>query len=306
MFYQSPTILVPADISLQDGIQKMNECRVGSLLVIKSSSNEELVGIFTERDLIIKLTHLKHPSTWKKPISEFMTKGVITLDVFEMEKAGAVMAENHIRHLPVTYRLREGKTIVIGILSLRDIYRKKIWEMRKAFTTLAKAERLQTGIKMEQGFTQFFGWVGDENAFWNLTTQALSKFPQIKSEKLHYISDMDFSQYSLLLADLDETKQSFWGGFLTQFIHSPPGGKGGRFPFLIVLYDPVTISVILLKLVYQLQDASKYQVFKKPVDPLGFLHHLQGLLGVQEEYKKPPDRVFAKICSSTSGSDILG
>ena len=53
------------------------------------------------------------------PISELMTRNVVTLNVSDsLDKAEHLFKENHIRHLPVT----EGSKLV-GILSLTDLQR---------------------------------------------------------------------------------------------------------------------------------------------------------------------------------------
>jgi NADH:ubiquinone oxidoreductase subunit F (NADH-binding)/CBS domain-containing protein/(2Fe-2S) ferredoxin len=98
---------------VSDAIIKMDSLEVGSILVF--DDNDNLVGIFTERDAMRCFT--KRISLKDEPIYNVMTKNPITLDVStDLGIAVNLMSERKIRHLPVTKDDR-----VVGVVSYRDL-----------------------------------------------------------------------------------------------------------------------------------------------------------------------------------------
>lgn len=108
-----PVVVAPTD-SVMNAIDASLPQRVGAVAVIDKG---RLVGIFTERDVMLKVVHQKRdPAT--TAIREVMTSPVMTVqpdmsvgDVLHM------MLDRHIRHLPVS---EDGKT-VLGMLSIRNV-----------------------------------------------------------------------------------------------------------------------------------------------------------------------------------------
>ena len=108
--------LVFVDISatLEYTISKMRQQKIGAILIF---NNNELAGIFTERDLLAIVEKLYDIATLKRPISDFMSKNPITAQTCEkFPSVYMKMKVNTIRHLPV----KKGKEIV-GIVSIRDL-----------------------------------------------------------------------------------------------------------------------------------------------------------------------------------------
>jgi len=76
------------------------------------------VGIFSERDVLLRIAH-RFNQVATRPIAEFMTTDPVTLEAdapiaFALNK----MSSGDYRHVPVT---RGGH--VVGVLSLRDVLR---------------------------------------------------------------------------------------------------------------------------------------------------------------------------------------
>jgi len=100
--------------SVRDAVKTMAEHNVGSILVMKD--NRDLVGIFTERDLMQRVvSEGLDPET--TPIRDVMTKDVIVVSG-DTSRSDALnlMNEKHLRHLPVA-----DDDNLYGIVSLRDL-----------------------------------------------------------------------------------------------------------------------------------------------------------------------------------------
>lgn len=100
-------------------VQRMNECRVGALLILE---NQKPVGIFTERDVSSKLVLSKRDPE-QSPVSEFMTKNVLVIaSSTTVEEAMAIVTQKRFRHLPV---MDDG--VLLGLISIGDLTK---WAVR--------------------------------------------------------------------------------------------------------------------------------------------------------------------------------
>ena len=107
-------IMVNEKISIMEAAAKMNETRIGCLLI--QDTFEKIVGIVSERDILCRAIG-KISDLSKTPITEIMTPNPQTLD--EDDTIACVLHEmsiNRYRHIPV---LREGEKT--GIISARDV-----------------------------------------------------------------------------------------------------------------------------------------------------------------------------------------
>jgi CBS domain-containing protein len=120
--YRPLSVLMRRDIETIDReatlitvAQRMTDKRIGALMVTQAG---EMVGIVTERDLIYKGMAQNRDLTQARAGS-VMTQALIDIDINRtVHDASDLMAENNIRHLPIT----ENHAIV-GILSVRDLMR---------------------------------------------------------------------------------------------------------------------------------------------------------------------------------------
>jgi CBS domain-containing protein len=119
----SPALIVKSDTRLEDCVRQMREHNVGSLLVVSYTRPYPLVGIFTERDLLMKFEEIQKGGHWEKDISVVMKKPVITVGLTELELAPTLMLKHGFRHLPVIYEDEKGDTHVAGVISMRDIFK---------------------------------------------------------------------------------------------------------------------------------------------------------------------------------------
>ena len=94
-------------------LEIMADKDIGALLVI---DDEELVGIFSERDYARKVI-LKGKSSKETTVGELMTSPVYTISPEKsIEECMALMTKIHCRHLPV---IESGK--LIGVVSIGDV-----------------------------------------------------------------------------------------------------------------------------------------------------------------------------------------
>ncbi|RMD99007.1 MAG: CBS domain-containing protein [Calditrichaeota bacterium] len=110
-----PAIVVSPQDSVMTAVNKMVDAGVGAVAVVE---NNNLVGIFTERDLMNRVVH-KHLSALETPVRDVMTPNPHVAPATEMEPGEAFefMTDKHFRHLPIVDQ--EGK--IQGMLSVRHL-----------------------------------------------------------------------------------------------------------------------------------------------------------------------------------------
>ena len=121
---------VRPDTTVYDALSLLAEKNIGAVVVI---DNDYLAGIVSERDYARKVILLGKASR-DTLVSEIMTSEVAHVAPTEsIEGCMAVMAEKHIRHLPV---VEDG--IVVGVISIGDVVEQIIADREK---TIGKLER---------------------------------------------------------------------------------------------------------------------------------------------------------------------
>ncbi len=106
---------VAPEVTVLDAVRKMNQERVGALLVCVSN---ELVGIFTERDVLTRVVDSGRDPTSTRVV-EVMTSEVETVrSSAGVQDAMALISERRFRHLPV---IDDGE--LLGVVSSGDLTR---------------------------------------------------------------------------------------------------------------------------------------------------------------------------------------
>lgn len=114
----NPATLSPAATVMQ-AVETMAREAVGAVLIVE---NEELVGLFSERDVMLKVV-LKKLDPATTPLGSVMSTRLITVNTeTDEDEALKLMVEHHIRHLPVTSTAGR----VAGILSVRNLLQQRI------------------------------------------------------------------------------------------------------------------------------------------------------------------------------------
>jgi len=99
-----------------DAARIMHENHIGCLVVAQDRTDETMVGIITERDILGWIGNAS-PTTYFQPVREIMTTDVVSCQPgASVTGALDLMNRFHMRHLPI---VENGKAV--GILSIRDL-----------------------------------------------------------------------------------------------------------------------------------------------------------------------------------------
>ncbi len=111
------TVHIPQHRSLQEAAQQMHQQHVGALIVTDGDGSQRLLGIVTDRDMVLKAVALG-ASPRDTAVGDVMTRGVATIaeddDVIE---AMQTMFSHGVRRLAVT----DAADAVVGVVSLDDM-----------------------------------------------------------------------------------------------------------------------------------------------------------------------------------------
>ena len=105
---------VSADASVLDAVSTIKEAKMGACVVVE---NNKLLGIFSERDLMLRVVAAGlNPD--KTLVREVMTTKleILTTQADSSEALG-LLVSRHIRHLPIV----EEDGSLVGLLSVRDL-----------------------------------------------------------------------------------------------------------------------------------------------------------------------------------------
>ncbi len=119
---------VAPDATVYDAIAKMDERRVGALLVMRG---EQLVGVISERDYTRKVILLGRASK-ETLVEEIMSSNVISVQPgMSLGECLKLVTDRGIRHLPVVENDK-----VVGLLSIGDLVRAVVAQQAETITSL--------------------------------------------------------------------------------------------------------------------------------------------------------------------------
>jgi CBS domain-containing protein len=126
---RTPALTVTKDTTVLAAIEKMVEVGVGAVAVVEG---EELVGIFTERDVIRRVAVKKLPMDTTR-VSDVMSSPVQTVHVdTNPSEVLAVMDSNHFRHLPIV----DEQNRLQGMLSIRHLLHRMVEDLSQELHAL--------------------------------------------------------------------------------------------------------------------------------------------------------------------------
>ena len=113
-------LTLTTDSTVKEAAELMQKNDIGAI-PITNSENEKLMGIITDRDIILRCIS-KDFDTNTTTVKDIMTENVITVcPENSITESSRIMAKNKVRRLPVC---ENGK--VVGMVSLGDISRSKL------------------------------------------------------------------------------------------------------------------------------------------------------------------------------------
>jgi len=256
-FHVSSALIVPADTTVSECVRKMRDHKAGSILVSSYTYPYELLGIFTERDLLKWIDEIQGGNHWEKAVSTIMTKNPKTISLLELDRAAEIMLENHFRHLPIVYE-EGGMTHIAGVISMRDLFS----DLVKKTTGKPAAHPTSTSAHKK---TKIALLARDDSAF----KAAESVFSQghevnIKRLTLEEASDpaMDFKAYRLLGVDVDRFGPDIWAECLRVL------NKNDSVVHVLIVYNPVLHSPKSVEYLRILSGSEKFTTYAKPFNVL--------------------------------------
>ncbi|CAM4109419.1 CBS domain-containing protein [Bacillus cereus] len=96
---------------------KMKDEAIGMIPVVE---NEQVIGLVTDRDLVVRGIAEKHPGSNK--ITDVMTTNIVSISPDDsIERATELMAQHQIRRLPVVEGGQFVGMLALGDLAIREV-----------------------------------------------------------------------------------------------------------------------------------------------------------------------------------------
>jgi CBS domain-containing protein len=259
---------VRADATIAECVTLLREHSVGALVVLTDDKNEEICGIFTERDIVRHLELIQRGGFWDTPVRTVMTAGVVKLDISEIERAPRLMAEHHIRHLPVVTK-EKGRERLVGVLSMRDIFRQV---MEEHGYDLHRALAVQANIP-EQGHARkkkIMGVFSSDPAMHELVDKGAKLTRNILMKAAPLQTDFDnlrelFDRFDTLFVDLDDLDPVAVARLLVV------AKAVGREDVLFLAFNPTKLTDSVRAELHRIGDRKRVYLFSKPIN-LGLLY----------------------------------
>ncbi|MGE3262756.1 MAG: CBS domain-containing protein [Bacteriovoracia bacterium] len=258
----SPVCSVRADLPIGQCIALLRDKALGALIVVSDNSREEIVGIFTERDLVKNIELIRRGAFWDTPVRTVMTAAVHTISLDDLHRAPEIMAKHHIRHLPVT-TVEKGKTRIVGILSMRDLFRIVMeelkYDLRKLFLPGAPAQKKKSIVGV---FSSDPAVIKVVDAASKTTSRCLARAAQFKGGAAGLQSYFD--SFRALLIDLDGMSSAD----LTELLSDCRSYTASQ---IFLVFNPATSSKLLRERLHKLSVGGHVSLIAKPI-ALGLLY----------------------------------
>jgi CBS domain-containing protein len=126
---RTPLVTVRQDASVMEAVRRMSDESIGAIAVTEGN---RIVGIFSERDLMLRVVFEKRDPE-RTYVHEVMTAPVETIPRDSTaDEALKAMLEKHIRHLPILDR--DGS--LCGMISMRSLLHEKVAELTDQLDSL--------------------------------------------------------------------------------------------------------------------------------------------------------------------------
>lgn len=259
---------VRADASIADCLNLLREHGVGALVVLSDDGRDEICGIFTERDFVRHLELIQRGGFWDTPVRTVMTANVIRVTLDEIESAPKLMAEHNIRHIPVVTReegKRAGKERLVGVLSMRDVFRGVMeehgFDLRKALAGPAAPKKRTKKIMGVFSADPAMHELVDKGA--KLTKNILMKAAPLQTD-FENLREL-FERFDTLFVDLDGLDPVALARLLVV------AKAIGRDDVLFLAFSPARLTQAAKNELHRIGDKKRVHLFSKPIN-LGLLY----------------------------------
>src|SRR5262249_33492508 len=126
---RTPLVAIGAEATVREAVRTMAQASIGAIGV---TDRNRLIGIFSERDLMLRVV-LEKRDPERTHIRDVMTSPVATIHRDSTAEEGLkVMREKHIRQFPIFDR--DGK--LCGRISMRNLLQNKVEELTDQLDSL--------------------------------------------------------------------------------------------------------------------------------------------------------------------------
>lgn len=274
IIHPSPAIVVRADTPMEECIHLMQRHRVGSLLVVNDVQTQELIGIFTERDLLQKLELIDKGGFWDKPVRTVMSHPVKVVRSDQLHQAADVMLKEGIRHLPIVAAGSDGNRLV-GVISMRDVFASIVRSQARTINPSRPAAAPKPPPKLR---TAPIGVITADPHMIQFLKDTLAYAYHVGVKHLSVDDVRDESERpNLLIFDLDRLQPHEWVKTLKSL------NQRFRPPLTVVVYDPSLYDVGTLEALDKLSSAQEFVVFSKPLSVAALMERIGPTLGAHSE-----------------------
>ena len=113
---KNPVCCLPDDVATK-AAELMKSENIGSIPVIENAQTKKLIGIVTDRDLVLKVVAVGLDAKSTK-VETVMTGKVVTCHAEDdLQKALDAMSENQLRRIPIV----DGDNKILGIIAQADV-----------------------------------------------------------------------------------------------------------------------------------------------------------------------------------------
>ena len=128
----APAATVEPGATVFDAVSVMARERVGAVAVVEKNGKSQLRGIFTERDLMLRVVQQER-NPRQTPVREVMTSPVETAsEETTAAEALTLMLERHLRHLPLV----GGDGQLLAMLSIRNLLEDQVEDLKRTLNSL--------------------------------------------------------------------------------------------------------------------------------------------------------------------------
>ncbi len=254
---------------MSECVQMMNENRIGSILVVSDQGQPDLIGIFTERDLLIKFEAIVSQRLWEGSIREVMTSPVKTVDISQMDQIADFMLTHNFRHVPVTVSEGgQGRQILAGVVSMRDLFKVFVKDQAGSSSWLSRSshrEGMQPSpprgavsiFSKDPNFSLFLKKMFNDFALGNASLIDFSKMATLSAE--------------ILILDLDGLEVAIWSQYLKKL------NQDEAVKSVVIVFDPSRQSPGIGGVLEKIGQSEKFSIFRKPIDIFSFFDRMNSL-----------------------------